>query len=508
MSLEDGARRRNEYRRSSPGGTTRLSDIYIAVFLGIISLIVSYVLLDKLGVLYFVVVLGGATAVFLLGFVTFRNISFALSIWLLSMCGFRTLGMVNMPGLPDMSIDRILLVWMILFFFFRVVVGAQKIEKPFLADVILLLTTIYIVVQIQFKNSPHFHFWVLSYLSPFFAYIYGKYTVKKDFEIRNIIFFFLILTVYFYITAIAEHFGWNSLVIPKSILDPHKGFWIPGRARGPLLHPPLFGQVLAMSLLVHFFLMLHLKRKISVALLSLSLGLSFLALFFTYTRGPWVAGMAGILSLGFLGKGYRKVIAIMVVVGFLGAIAGAVQLANSEFLQERVSNTHTIENRLGFFANAIRMFMTDPLFGVGFFNFQSLVDDFNQATYIPFYGLIRKDVAANVPIHDIYIGKMAEEGLVGTILQFSFYWVIFRAYISRWKENVWSRWFTKNTMVLFAGIMITYLVGGMIIDYRYFDLVNVVFYLLAGIIYGFNPRKAGAEGQSPISGYSSLPVSW
>jgi hypothetical protein len=264
------------------------------------------------------VALGGVTVVLLLGLVTFKNISFALSVWLLSMGGFRTLGMVNMPGLPDMSIDRILLVWMILFFLFRVVVGSQKIEKPFLADIILLLTTIYIVVQIQFKNSPHFHFWVLSYLSPFFGYVYGKYTVKKDFEIRNILFFFLILTIYFYITAFAEHFGWNALVIPKSILDPHKGFWIPGRARGPLLHPPLFGQVLAMSLLVHFFLILKLKNKISVALLSLSLGSSFLALLFTYTRGPWVAGIAGILSLGFLGKEYRKVIIGIAIIGLLG----------------------------------------------------------------------------------------------------------------------------------------------------------------------------------------------
>ncbi len=92
------------------------------------------------------------------------------------------------------------------------------------------------------------------------------------------------------------------------------------------------------------------------------------------------------------------------------------------------------------------------------------------------------------------LGRLAEEGLVGGILQWSFYFVIFRAFMKKLKAGVWSRWFDRDVLILLGAILVTYMVGGMVIDYRYFDLINVIFYLLAGIIYGYDPGKnSGGE---------------
>jgi len=123
-----------------------------------------------------------------------------------------------------------------------------------------------------------------------------------------------------------------------------------------------------------------------------------------------------------------------------------------------------------------------------------IVGEYNTTTHIPFYGMVRRQASADIPPHDIYLGRLAEEGVIGAILQFWFYLLIFRAFVRRWQKDVWSSWFNKNTLVLFGAMMIVYLVGGMVIDYRYFDLVNVLFYMLAGLVYGFDPTQAEDKG--------------
>jgi O-antigen ligase len=404
---------------------------------------------------------------------------------MISMCGFRTMGLVSMPVLPDFSFDRLLLMWIILMFIFQVVTGRERLKGPFVADALILVHTIYILVQILVTDSAHFHNWVISNLSPFFAYLYGKYTINRDSELRNVLLLFLAVTIYFYLMSIAQQMNWNNLIWPKTILDRNLGLWHEGRSRGPVLHPPYFGQLLGMFLLVQLFLLVKIRNNLGRVLLVVSTVFSFIGLFFTYTRGPWLATTCALIVLAVLRPHYRKMVAVIAIVAVLGALLGAMQLANSEFFQERLHNLNTVENRLGFLVNAIRMIRDHPYFGVGYFKFNEYRGLYNQAAYIPLYGFIKKGAAANTPIHDIYLGRMAEEGMVSTFFQFAFYFVIFKAFLKKWRSEPKGRWFDQDTLALFAAIMVCYLVGGMVIDYRYFDLVNVIFYFLAGLIYGY-----------------------
>jgi len=192
--------------------------------------------------------------------------------------------------------------------------------------------------------------------------------------------------------------------------------------------------------------------------------------------------------LGVLRPSYRKIIIIFAIIGFLGGILGLMQLANSDFFQERMNSQNTVENRLGFLANAFRMIKDHPFFGIGFFQYMDTVGDYNQTSYIPFYGMVKRSLSHNVPIHDIYLGRTAEEGFFGIGLIFAFYIVIFKSWISLWQKNYQDEWLNNDLLALFAGMMASYLIGGMVIDYRYFDFINVIFYFQAGIIYGFDVR--------------------
>ncbi len=328
----------------------------------------------------------------------------------------------------------------------------------------------------------------MSEAGPAIAFFYGKNLPKKDAELRNLMYFFLALVIYFSWTSIAQHFEWNSLVWPKYIIDKERGMYQAGRVGGPFNHPPLFGQVFGMMLMVVIFLIVRTKPGMKQVLLFFTFVAGCIGMLFTYTRGPWLATVVSIVFMGAISHNYRKFIGILAIVGVFVGFFGVFQLANDDFLQERMANTNTIDNRVGFLANASRMIRDHPCFGVGYFRFNEFREQYNTTTHIPFYGMVKKGSSEDTPIHDIYIGRLAEEGFIGIFFHFGFYFIIAHTFIRRWQEGFWSDWLNRDTLTLIGGIMVNYLVGGMVIDFRYFGLVNVLFYFFAGIIYGFHPE--------------------
>ena len=453
----------------------------------------SYIMLTRFGMMVFLVALGGLIGVFILYKISTKDLSFALILWLLSMAGFETITRVSMPGLPDISVDRLILIWIVLMFLIRLMMKQEKLRGPYTVDILMILHTAYILGNIVFSKPGAFPAWVVSNLLPLFAFIYGKYVINKENHLRNIFIFFFGLTIYYGMTAIAEHFHINFLVWPKTIINPNVGdLWQPGRSRGPVLHPPLFGQLQAMLMLVYFFFLIRVKSKMRLIMVCFGFAISLLGLLFAYTRGPWVAAGVAILVLAILRPNYRKIIGVMAVLSLLIGMLGMFQLANSDFLQERLNTTGTFEGRLRFIANSLRIIADHPLFGVGYYTAKDKMVEYSEGTYIPFYGYVKKKQGKDIVPHDIYVGRTADEGLVSAGLLFAISIIIFRTFVRKWRANPQGKWFNRDYMAVMAAIMACYLVGGMAIDYRYFHNVNVIMFLMMGIVYGFEvePNQA------------------
>jgi len=466
----------------------------LALVLSLGSAAVAYLALNRLGIAGMVLVLAGLVGIIILGAVSLRNLIVAIAIWLFTMGGVRLVSLVSMPGLPDFSIDRFFLVWIAIFFLIHIARDRQQLQPPYFADIMIISHTVYILFNLQYCQSPYFNGWVHSSLPPLFAFLYGHYLVKDWRSVRTLVVFLALMALYFDITAIAEQMGWRGLIWPKQILDPNVGMWAPGRARGPVVHPPVFGQLLSMYVLLFFYLA---TRKISRFLRLISgvmVLLTLLALFLTYTRGPWLAAALAIGVVAALRASYRRIVLALVVVGLLVGVFGVYRLANTKFLQSRVQNTGTVENRLSFLALEMRMVRDHPLLGVGYLRSKEFVGEYSKTTTIPFYGMIRKGRSEGMVAHDIYLGRLVEEGLVGLGLMLMFYVAIGRAWWRQWRANPQEAWFDRDLLALFAGMMVSYYFGGLIIDYRYFDLVNVVFCLIGGIVYGYrSPQYARPE---------------
>lgn len=419
-------------------------------------------------------------------------------VWFLSMSGLHTLVMIRMPGLPDFSFPRLFFVMILFLVPIGVIRGRSFMHPPFTPDILLVVFTFYVFFNMNtIGNALEFNLWLISCFTPMVAYFFAKQYIKTNNQIAILMVGFILVTIYFWIVSVGDHFEIESMVWPKKILDRSEGKSWFGRSRGPFLQPALFGQIFGMYLLFHLF---ALTRKIPVfwkVLIVVNIVAGGFGLLYTYTRGGWVATAAGVVTLAVLRPAFRKIVIVAAVLGVLLMVSGVFSTGGDEFLEKRMENTNTVENRLGFLANAIRMIADNPLFGVGYFRFTELRHEYNQGTEIPFYGYIKRTASASVSIHDIYVGRAAEEGLVGLFLFLGFYVAIFRQYIARWKENPRGSWFDRDTIAVMGAMTVAYLVGGMVIDYRYFDLINILPCFMAGIIAGFPRQESAAETSLP-----------
>lgn len=417
-------------------------------------------------------------------------------IWFLSMSGMQTVGMIRMPGLPDFSLARLFMMMMILIGALALVRGRKVLRSPYAPGVLLLLHATYVLANMYVAGvESRFNTWLASSFAPVVGFMFAKEFIEEDKQLRFIMLTFVAVSVYFWITCIGEKFEISAIVWPKEILDRDVGISWFGRSRGPFLQPGLTGQFLGWFIMAQVFLLTRRSSNALKFFLIANVVLCTIGLFLTYTRGPWLATVVGLAAMAALRPQYRRILGAVLVAGLLMVATNALRPRSDEFLGERMGNTSTIENRLGFLAAATRMIHDEPLFGIGYFRYMDELPEYNRGTYIPMYGFVPRGAGAGVPIHDIYIGRAAEEGLVSIAVFVALMTVLFRHFWQRWRAATGSGWFDRDFLALYAGVMVSYFVNGMTLDYRYFDFVNVLPFFLSGIVVGY-PVVAGSADRT------------
>ena len=299
----------------------------------------------------------------------------------------------------------------------------------------------------------------------------------------------MILVIYYSITSIAEKTGLHFLVWPKYILTESR-FW--GRSSGPFLHAPMFGTVIGMMIPIHLYFIVTVKNRILKVLLLLSLMVGFAGLYFTYTRGSWLAGILALGTVVFLNRRQflkyilpAVVMAPIIAIMFLG-------IGQDKFMKERVENEDTFGSRLGTFVTAIKVWRANSILGVGFNNYKNVLDNYVEPLDLPIVGVITVHQFRHNPPHDIYISYLAESGIVGAILQGAIYFLILKTFLVKYAWRTKGDYFAIYIMPIFGGIFVGYLVGGLAIDYKFFSVVGTLFYSCAGILYGYQGKESEA----------------
>jgi len=154
-------------------------------------------------------------------------------------------------------------------------------------------------------------------------------------------------------------------------------------------------------------------------------------------------------------------------------------------MKERVENDNTLGSRVATGITALKIWRDNPLIGIGFFQFREVRGDYIEPIEVPLLGTITYNQFRHNNIHDIYLGPLAEDGLVGMGMQFGIYFLILKTFLRKYRWRKKGDYFAIYFMPIFGGVFIGYLVGGLAFDYRFFSMVGVLFYMSAGILYGY-----------------------
>lgn len=477
---------------SSLGRRPTLGLSLLPAVITIVVSLFSWYFLRTMGPLGLVMLSGALLGVVVALVLSWRYPVAICMVWFLSMSGMQTVGMIRMPGLPDFSLARLFMMMVILMGALALVRGRKVLQSPYAPGALLLLHAIYVLANMYATGiESRFNTWMASSFAPVVGFMFAKEFIEEDKQLRIIMLTLMAVSVYFWVTCIGEKYEMSAIVWPKAILDRDVGISWFGRSRGPFLQPGLTGQFLGWFMMAQVFL---LTRRISIGLrfvLIANMVMCAIGLFLTYTRGPWLATVVGFVVMAALRPRYRRFLGAVLVAGVLLVATNALRPRSDEFLGERIGNTSTIENRLGFLAAAARMIHDEPLFGIGYFRYMEELPEYNRGTYIPLYGFVPRGAGAEVPIHDIYVGRAAEEGLVSIAIFVALMTVLYRHFWRRWRAASGSGWFDRDFLALYAGVMASYFVNGMTLDYRYFDFVNVLPFFMSGIVVGY-PVVAGS----------------
>ncbi len=318
---------------------------------------------------------------------------------------------------------------------------------------------------------------------PAAAYFFGKYLMSDLNWFERMVRLLVGLNFYMGFTAIAEHMGWSSLVWPRTILNPE--FAWPGRSMGVFLQPAVLGVFFGMILPFQVYLHLTAKQYWVRWLHLAGIAMCVLGLFFTYTRGGWLATGIGLITLAVTGRRiyFRRLLMYAVIMAVVGT-TGLLSLKNDAFYQERMGNQNTIEGRINIMVAAFRMWQANPVFGVGFKRFNDEAPQYRETVNIPVYGLIKAGIDRESSPHDIYVAVLAEEGAVGAGMQVLIYVLIFKVAILLVRRS--RRGGIDDPDVRFVppivALMVVYAIGGATFDYRFFETPNSLFFLFAGIL--------------------------
>jgi O-antigen ligase len=472
---------------NDPRAGARISSLVLHAFILLLGFAISYLVITRMGMQMLVLAVVGVFIGSVYLIISFKSLLVPFTIWILSVGGFRYLWSIQTPLLPDLYLDRMMMIWLGLVFMLKLFASGMSLRKPFRLDWLIFAHGTYILVRVYLQDMEFIHPWTMSVLVPYGAYFFAKNIVTDMTKIRVFLWALLALTIYYYITAIAEKFSINALIFPKIILTEATRF--AGRSVGPFLQAPLFGTIIGIMIPIHLYFIATVKSKFWRLSLVVSLALGFGGLYFTYTRGSWLAGVVALVVVAVLNrKQYLRILLpVMIAVPILAV--GVLGASQDKFLKERVENENTLGSRVATGITALKVWRDSPVLGVGFFQYRKARENYIEPISVPGLGTIRFVQFRHNNIHDIYLGPLAEDGLLGMGMQIGIYLLIFRTFVRKYKWRTRGDPFALYIIPVLAGILAGYLVGGLAIDYRFFSFIGTLFYMSAGILEGYEPAE-------------------
>ncbi len=444
------------------------------------------VLITPINFLMLQIILLGTLFLF---YFSFKDMTNGVIVWLLSLLFVMFTKIPLGIGLPSLSLDRVLYLFLVTYYFLHVVTSRVHLRYRAIEALMLVLCSVSIFSIIRMKGTSlsreildAYSFLFNTYIVSFTAFIIAKDFINDEQKIHKLFVFLSIILLYLSATSIFENFKLTNLLFPKDIMNPAIGIHF-GRSRGPFLQAAINGTVLGMLSITNLYMAINARRLRKIFFIAISI-LSPVAIFFTYTRAAWLAFLLSFTFMLFLNRKFRKYIVCLVLLGLILLIPLHLKIVDMERLESRVYQVGPVYDRINLYHTYLAMFKDRPFLGFGFANF-------NRYSHEYFSKRKRDDpYVVSIPtIHDTFAGTLVELGGVGFLVFISILMLIFRKSLFLFRQLKGEGFMSKGIVVAFWAMAIAYIINAFFIDMKYHLFHNVIFYLLAGIIVGLYERQ-------------------
>jgi hypothetical protein len=398
-------------------------------------------------------------------------------LWLVSTVVWNTFFFsYHIPGLFDISIERILFFATICSCFMQLYSGRTQMRSNHAIELAMLIFLLVCIVSMSINGFEAIHpvypkpwfIFFSSYFVPFVGYLYTKYFLRDANAIRFVMKTFFILGVYLCLTAFFERAKLNFLVFPAYILDPHVLLHL-DRARGPFLNAAFNGLGMTIGFVAGLYLLPGVRGGKRLIML-LMLGLFFPGIFLTFTRSCYLGFLLVLAVMLFV---YRtraskwKLVPLVISLAVALTAVNAGKLFSSNRTSGGIAELKEVEIRFQLIDRSFNLFATHPFFGVGLAHF-TVVDTDPE---------VFQDTQ-----HNHLIGMAVELGMVGLACYLLILILVFRrlyALASDPRNDTVER---ANQIIMLATAFSVNLLTNIFIEPSYCAFININTFVFVGVI--------------------------
>jgi hypothetical protein len=445
--------------------------------------------------------------VLLIGYIVLlKEISLGIIIYLYSLTFLNYYWRFVLPGRwPDLDIPRLMFTFIWFVILLEALVGGRRLLPRTTPEYAMLALLVAILAVMLTKGHIIIRQFLNGYAVPFAMFVCAKnsFRTKKDVD-RFLLWFAVPLSIYFPLNHIFEHYRITQLVFPRYILSPViAGVEIQWgeRALGAFLQPVATGMAMV-SVYVLSLYRLSLMRGALPKLLRVFITLiTPVAVFFSYTRNVYLAFFASITILFLFSRKQRKIGMFIIFMVVLGVLGNWSNITTEERSAGGLATEHTAMARLVLAEASMKMFMDRPFVGVGFTRFLEYSPAYVRTIRTTLLGYKEAWIGQSVNQHNQFLTILTEIGLIGFIPLVIIYVTIWRYLLKA--RHIQSGNFDYELVVTVMAIWAGYTLNVMFMEPRFFEFMNVLPYIFAGLIIGGYQRATLKGYQTPGKGERS-----
>jgi O-antigen ligase len=287
------------------------------------------------------------------------------------------------------------------------------------------------------------------------------------------------LVPFMFVLCLAESIiGLLSWFAPETLPE----IWIfsqqGARTTGTLGNPAAYTATLMFVMLFLLHYALNQKNKFVAGILFAAFGLGLTCIFFSFSRGSWLAG--GLVLVGLLLIYPKPILSILgLVLPIMLVLSTTVLAGEVSYAYERLNTEETLNNRRVLAYAGEQMFLAKPFFGWGYDRYDD--HDWKFMKPVGDAAPTKWDIEKGTS-HNTYMTILAEIGVVGFFFQFFpvLWWLCLS--IKVWpRMPVEGYWSQKLLVIMWLSIGFQCVVS-QFMDMRYFLFPLTMIWIVLGLI--------------------------